>query len=252
MAFLCTRVQAPNVDDYKKLAKVMQYLCGMRHLTLTIEPDGDNNLNWWVDSSYDVHPDMRSHSAIIMTLGKGATYTSSTKEKINTKSSMEAELVAIDYSMAQVLWTRHFLTSQGLCVMTTTIYQDNKSTILLAENGKTSSNRRTKHLDGRYFFMTDKIKKGEVKEAFCPMHNMLADLFTKPLQGRIFIHMRDKILNLPAIENHRHSQECVGNQEKIEKMDGSKRNRSDPMMSHWKPMTMTEVGPAHHALAHNF
>ena len=57
---------------------------------------------------YAVHPDMRSHSGIIMTLGKGATYTASTKQKINTKSSMEAELVAIDDSMAPVLWTRHF------------------------------------------------------------------------------------------------------------------------------------------------
>jgi len=35
-------------------------------------------------------------------------------------------------------------------------------------------------------------------------------------------------------------------------LDGSKRIRSDPMMSHWKPMTRTKAGPAHHALAHNF
>ena len=121
MAFLCTRVQAPSINDYKKLAKVMQYLCGTKQLTLTIEPDKDHNLSWWVDSSYAVHPDMRSHSGIIMTLGRGATYTASTKQKINTKSSMEAELVVIDDSMAQVLWTRHFLASQGICVLTTTI-----------------------------------------------------------------------------------------------------------------------------------
>jgi len=45
----------------------------MRHLTLTIEPDGDNNPNWWVDSSYTVHLDMGSYSDIIMTLVKVAT-----------------------------------------------------------------------------------------------------------------------------------------------------------------------------------
>ena len=125
----------------------MQYLHGMRHLKLTIEPDGDNNPNWWVDSLNAVHLVMRSHSGIIMTLGKGATCTASTKQKINTKSSTEAELVAIDDSMAQVPWRRHFLASQGLHVPTTTIYQYNKSTILLAENGKTSSSQRTKHSD---------------------------------------------------------------------------------------------------------
>ena len=63
----------------------MQYLRGTKQLTLTIEPDGDHNPNWWVDSSYAVHLDMRSHSGIIMTLGKGATYTASTKQKINIK-----------------------------------------------------------------------------------------------------------------------------------------------------------------------
>jgi len=122
-----------------------------------------------------------------MTLGKGTAYAASSKQKLNTKSSTEAELVAIDDSMAQVLWTRHFLAAQGEHVPTTTIYQDNKSMILLAENGKTSSGKRTKHLDVRYFFVTDKIKKGEVKVAYCPTQEMLGDFFTKPLQGTQFI-----------------------------------------------------------------
>ena len=38
--------------------------------------------------------------------------------------------------MSQILWTRHFLADQGVTVPVTTIYQDNKSTILLSENGK--------------------------------------------------------------------------------------------------------------------
>jgi len=39
---------------------------------LTIEPSTDPK--WWVDSSYAIHPDMRSHMGITMTLGKGTTY----------------------------------------------------------------------------------------------------------------------------------------------------------------------------------
>jgi len=30
------------------------------------------------------------------------------------------------------------------------------------------------------------------------MHYMLGDFFTKPLQGTLFIQMREKILNLPS------------------------------------------------------
>ena len=196
VAFLCTRVKSPDTDDYKKLTRVIQYLRGTQELTLTIEPN--EHPNWWVDSSYAVHPDMRSHSGIIMMLGKGAVYSGSCKQKLNTKSSTEAELVGIDDAMGQVLWTRHFLAAQGEYVPTTTIYQDNKSTILLAENGKTSSSKRTRHLNVRYYFITDQVKKGHVKVAFCPTQDMVADFFTKPLQGKLFTRMRERILNLPA------------------------------------------------------
>ena len=149
VAFLCTKVKHPDTDDCKKLACVMKYLCRTRDLTLTME--SDEGPKWWMDRSYTVHLDMRSHSGIYMMLGKGMAYSTSSKQKLNTKNSTEEELVAIDDSMAQVLWTRHFLAAQGEHVPTMTIYQDNKSTILLAENRKTSSSKRTQHLDIRYF-----------------------------------------------------------------------------------------------------
>jgi len=72
VAFLCTRVQSPDEDDYKKLTRVMQYLHAHKNLTLTLEPG--KQPHWWVDSSYAVHPDMHSHSGIVMSLRKGAAY----------------------------------------------------------------------------------------------------------------------------------------------------------------------------------
>jgi len=53
-------------------------------------------------------------------------------------------------------------------------------------------------LNVRYYFVTDQIKKGHVKVAFCPTQDMVADFFTKPLQGSLFVRMRERILNLPA------------------------------------------------------
>ena len=61
--------------------------------------------------------------------------------------------------MGQVLWMQHFLAAQGEYVPKTTIYQDNKSTILLTENGRASSSKRTHHLNVRYYFITEQIKK---------------------------------------------------------------------------------------------
>ena len=76
----------------------------------------------------------------------------------------------------------------------------------------------------RYFFVTDKIKKGEVKVAYCPMQEMLGDFFTKPLQGAQFVRMRSKILTLPSSSItavHRSVLENVENVENDKNKSGS-------------------------------
>jgi len=65
-----------------------------------------------------------------------------------------------------------FLAAHGEHIPTTTIHQDNKSTILLTENGRTLGSKRTKHLNVQYFFVMDKIKKGEIKIAHCPTQDI--------------------------------------------------------------------------------
>ena len=99
----------------------------------------------------------RGHTGGTVSLGKGHQYSTSTKQKLNTRSSTESELVAIDDLMPSVLWTRLFLEAQGYKVRDNVILQDNKSTLLLAENGKASSGRRTKHINIRYFYMSSKV-----------------------------------------------------------------------------------------------
>ena len=128
----------------------MQYILNTKYMTLMLEPN--EYPSWWVDSSYAVHLDMPSHSGIIMSLGKGATYSTSCKQKLNTKSFTEAELVAIDDALAQIPGTRHFLTVQVMFILATTIYQDNKSTMLLAKNGKIIKQQMHVTLKYRIFF----------------------------------------------------------------------------------------------------
>jgi Reverse transcriptase (RNA-dependent DNA polymerase) len=195
VAFLSTRVKAPDDDDYKKLGRTLKYLRGTLYMPLTLEAEDINIIKWYVDASFAVHPDMKSHTGGSMTLGKGVIYGTSTRQKINTKSSTEAELVGVNDLMPQILWTRYFLEAQGYEITESIIHQDNKSTILLAENGKASSGRRTRHINIRYFFVKDRVASGEVKIEYCPTDIMMADFFTKPLQGALFKRMRDQIMN---------------------------------------------------------
>jgi len=90
IAFLCTRVQGPDVDDYKKLRRVVRYLRATKELCLTLEAESLQVIRWWVDASFAVHQDMRSHTGGAMSLGRGAIYSTSTRHKLNTKSSTKA------------------------------------------------------------------------------------------------------------------------------------------------------------------
>ena len=191
VAFMCTRVTQPDVDDLKKLQRVLRYIQLTRYLPLTLEADGDFHIiKWWVDASYGTHPDMKSHTDATMSLGKGSVYSTSTRQKLNTISSTEAELVGMADVMPMIIWTRYFLEGQGYKVTDNIVYQDNKSTMLMAKNGKASSRKRTKHIDIRYFFLADRVNSSKLTVEYCPTGDMTGDFFTKPLQGAQFINFR--------------------------------------------------------------
>ena len=72
--------------------------------------------------------------------------------------------------------------------------------MLLERNGKVSSGKRTKHINVRYFFITDRISKGEVRVEWCPTKEMVADFMTKPLQGSAFKKFRDLIMGSLSVK----------------------------------------------------
>ena len=162
----------------------------------TLRADDTRILSWFGDAAFAVHPNMKSHTGGSMTMGKGSIINISTKQKLNTKSSTEAELVGADDISSHLLWTNYFLQEQGYEIKNTILNQDNKSTILLLNNGKGSSTKCTRHLNIRYFFLSDKIAKNELQIQYCPTDDMLADYFSKPLQGIKFRKFRKQIMNL--------------------------------------------------------
>lgn len=196
VGFLSTRVRAPNEGDWRKIKRLVQYLRGTSEIGLTLEADSGQIVKWWIDAAFAVHDDMRSQSGATMTLGKGMVYCSTTKQKLNTRSSTEAELVGVSDFLPQVLWTRYFLNEQGYGLRDNIIYQDNQSSMLLASNGRASSGKRTRHINIRFFFVADRAKSGELDIQYCPTDKMIADFFTKPLQGSKFKELRATILNM--------------------------------------------------------
>ena len=113
IAILCSRVKSPTVSDWEKLVHLMKYLNGTREDVLTLSVDSLTRVMWWVDASFAVHPDMRSHTGAVMSMGDSAIISMSKKQKLNTRSSTEAELVGVDDAMNLILWMKLFLKEQG-------------------------------------------------------------------------------------------------------------------------------------------
>eukprot|EP00804_Cyclotella_cryptica_P001128 CCRYP_008414-RB/>CCRYP_008414-RB protein AED:0.57 eAED:0.57 QI:0/-1/0/1/-1/0/1/0/240 len=142
-----------------------------------------------------VHWDCKGQTGAAMTMGRGAILSYSWKQKLNTKSSTETELVGVDDAISNILWSLYFLQAQGCGTTHAIIYQDNKSAILLESNGKISSGKCTKHIKAKYFFVTDKVADGDVIVKHVPTNKMWADMNTKPKQGLPFRTDRSYMMN---------------------------------------------------------
>ena len=139
-------------------------------------------------------------------MGHGIFLSISCKQKTNCKSSCEAELVAVDDRIGSVLRVRHFLLAQGYKqAQTIIILQDNRSVILLEQNGIMSSTKRTKHINVRYYFVKSRIDAGEVIVQWISGEKLVGDFFSKPLSSSKFLRNRRKIMNNKRLDNSRRS-----------------------------------------------
>ena len=113
----------------------------------------------------------------------------SSKQSIVTKSSTEAELVALSDSANQGLYIRNFLISQGYTMEPVMIYQDNTPCMALAEKGRSGA-ERTRHIGIRNFWIRERVEIGEATIVHKGTKEMCANVHTKPLQGAQFVYER--------------------------------------------------------------
>ena len=94
---------------------------------------------------------MKPHSGTMLSMGQGAAISGSKKQKLNTKSLTESDLVGVYNYMPMIIWVKYFLESQDYIVSDNLQHQDNQSSIKFEQNGKASSGKRTRHIAIRYF-----------------------------------------------------------------------------------------------------
>ena len=192
-AFLTTRVHTSTTQDMSKLSRVLQYLNSTKDLPLIFHKQHNMTLNIFIDASYGQHIDRKSHTGSIVQLNQSSILSKSTKQRINTKSSSEAELVAISDSIGDLLHIQNMLHELGYPIASA-IHQDNQSTIQLINRGRPT--QMTRHIDIRYFFVHDIIKRKTIHLQYTATENMVSDILNKPLQGMQFTYLRDILLGI--------------------------------------------------------
>jgi len=122
-----TRVSCSTEQDWDKLICLLQYLNGTLDMPFIIGADNLKSLKSWVDAAYAVHNDMKSHTGGGISLGRGALMCKLLKQKLNTKSLTDGEVVGASSYLPNTIWAKMFLASQGYFLTENIFAQDNQS-----------------------------------------------------------------------------------------------------------------------------
>jgi Reverse transcriptase (RNA-dependent DNA polymerase) len=190
---LCGCVKAPTIEDDKKLDRVISFLKTTRDEPLRLGCTMPPRVTTSIDAAFANRKNMRSTTGMCVTLGIGYFIMCCKMQKLNSKSSTEAEVIAVSDGMNLALWLAGFLGYQGYKRQSVRLEQDNQSCIALLNKGRSTA-ETTRFIEIRMFWISDYIHNGAVEVVYVPTENMTADYFTKPLQGAIFSKMSKKIM----------------------------------------------------------
>jgi len=202
-------VQQPTEVHWNAAMKVLKYLAGTINYGLFYAGGGYSardsvfvklQLNVYTDASWADTFDRKSTSGMLITittpdgnyLGHPISYYSR-RQSCVALSSTESEYIAMSSATQTVTWLRRLLSQLGfLREGPTVVHEDNQASIHIAYAEGLS--QRTKHIDVRHHYIRQKVADNTVYIVHLSTDEMLADFFTKPLEGSKFLPLRDQFM----------------------------------------------------------
>lgn len=192
---------SPTNTHMQAVKHILRYLRGTSTFKLNYGPNNDAQivLTGFSDSDWanDVNT-RRSTTGYAFFLCGGVISWSSKRQRTVALSTTEAEYMALTQTTKEAIWLRRLLEELGFAQTTTTIYEDNESSISLARNPV--QHARTKHIDIQYHFTREKIESKDIRLEYLPTDRMLADIMTKPLSPVKFKGFVDELNLRTSIE----------------------------------------------------
>ena len=113
-------------------------------------------------------------------------------------STAEAEYISADSCCAQLLWMKATLSDFGIKFKQVSLLCDNESAVKLTNNPVQHS--RIKHIYVHHHFIRDHQQKGDICIGSVGTDDQLTDIFTKPLDEKMFCKLRNE-LNMLELSN---------------------------------------------------
>ncbi|KMS64506.1 hypothetical protein BVRB_019590, partial [Beta vulgaris subsp. vulgaris] len=187
-------VHSPSSQDIIVAKRILRYLQNTRNFGIRFKSEQDPVLEAYVDADWaNDAKDRKSTSGYVVFLN-GPICWSSRKQKVVALSSTEVEYVALTEVCKELSACRRVISEAGVLTLPgpTIIHEDNQSAIALSESETTT--RRSKHIDVKYHYIREEVKKGAVTVQYIPSAENCADIFTKALAQPAFCrHARNLI-----------------------------------------------------------
>ena len=129
----------------------------------------------WVDASYATHHDMRGHTWEMIYLGYGIIHDKYYKQKLNTKSLTETQVVGPSDCIGHILYNMWFLKERGYTLSRSIFYQENESVMKMEKNRKRSCVEKSRHISIIYVFIEDVLSRNNIEVVHYPIEIMIAD-----------------------------------------------------------------------------
>lgn len=179
------------------LKHLLRYLKATRDYKLTLRGDKPLVFRSWGDASYaECKETRKSKSGYLLTLGGSVLLAKSKLQPTVAVSSCEAELYTQFETMLtteHMQYILHFLGIPDIMTKPTDVLTDSQSAIKLIE--KVSPDRRSKHLDVRYFRLQQSVNDKRINQVYEPTGTMVADILTKSLGRRRHEFLTRAIMN---------------------------------------------------------
>jgi hypothetical protein len=192
VSYLATKCSNPTLRDQKSLERVLKYVAGTKNEGIRFYSNVPFRPSISADASHHLYPEGHGQEGMIISNGSAPVAHRSVKIKLMTRSSSESELCSLEEASTYAMWYIWLLheLSVPFC-KPINIYQDNKSTIIMAIQGATF--RRTKHIISRQTYVRERIHNGDIKLTYQPTEDMVADILTKPLPSGTFNRLKKKL-----------------------------------------------------------